>query len=671
MRKTNCLSITLLVCVVAAVVAVGCGDKKTTTKAPKAASAAGLDRPALGAAAPKVDVLVFVDYECPFCKASSAALLAVAAKHNSTLRLRFLNLPLEVHTSSVDLAKASVAARKQGKWQAFHDHIFSLDKPNRDAAIAWAAKAGVDAAKFTADLDSEAVADEVARDVAIAAALGVTGTPTYVVNGGLLQGAKDAAAWAKVVASQAAKYDELAKAGAKPAEVLAKLVAANSEERAPNYARYVVKGDAPPTAPVPAKVQRKSGVASAQIMPVGGGMGGIQVGQPVRVGDEGGDNKTVWRVAVRPDDPVLGPATAPVTMVIFEDFQCPYCKQLQGTIKALRAQYGDKVRVVFKHSPLPFHADAMNAAVAAEAARAQGKFWPMHDALFASQADLGAQALSAAAKTAGLDAPQFDNAMTSRGAQPRVQADIEQAAALGARGTPIIFVNGRKLVGAKAAPEISALIDAELPKAEALLKQGVAADALYDKQVGEGKLLDSLGAKAAQIDTTGAATRGPSAAAIHIVAFQDLQCPFCARLDQHILAVEKEFPGRIKVSWMDFPLRDIHPQAQMAAEAGKEALAQGKFWPFMAQVMADQSKLDRDGLLAVAGKAGLDAKKLAKALDGGVHKAAVDRERAIGAKLGIKGTPSIFINGHAFTPQLGFSANTFRSAIRRLLGTRQ
>lgn len=671
MRIWKIRLILLAVVGLSALLSAGCGDKKKPAANATAAAVAGLERPTIGAAAPKVDVLAFVDYQCPYCKASAVRLLEVADKHKAVMRLRVLSLPLEVHEASVDLAKAAVAARKQGKWRAFHDDVYAQEAPSLAAAIAWAAKANLDAGKFKADLESKAVADEVARDVAIAAALGVTGTPSYIINGGLLQGAKDVAAWDQVVTNQVARYDEAAKAGGDPAAVLARLVAANSEERAPDYAKYVVKGDAPPAMPVPAKVTRKSGVASAQIMPVGGAMGGIQVGQPVRVGEEAGDSKTVWRVAVRPDDPVSGPASAPVTLVIFEDFQCPYCKQLQGTLKTLREKYGDKIRVVFKHNPLPFHADAMKAAIAAEAARGQGKFWQLHDALFAGQDDLSSQALSAKAKTAGLDGPQFDNAMASKGSEPRIQSDIEQAAALGARGTPIIFVNGRKLVGAKEIAEISALIDEELPKADALLKQGVPADGLYDKQIGEGKLLDSLGAKAAQIDTTGAATRGPSGAAIHIVAFQDLQCPFCARLDQHIAVIEAEFPGRIKVTWMDFPLNEIHPQAQMAAEVGKEALAQGKFWPFMAAIMADQSKLDREGLLATATTVGMDAKKLSKAMEGGAHKAAVERERAIGAALGVKGTPSVFINGHAFTPQLGFSANTFRSAVRRLLGTRQ
>jgi protein-disulfide isomerase len=417
-------------------------------------------------------------------------------------------------------------------------------------------------------------------------------------------------------------------------------------------------------------VARRSGVASAQIVAAGGGMGGINVGEPVRLGAEVGDPSTVWRVAVRPDDPMIGPAQAPVTVVVFEDFECPFCAKLQPVLTALAQANKDKLRIVFKHNPLPFHKNAMPAAEAAEAARSQGKFWQMHDRLYGAQDKLDAESIRGHAQAVGLDLSQFDNALKAGSARERIQADVEQAAALSARGTPNIFINGKKLVGAKEQAVLQQVVDAELARALALAKGG-APDGLYERLVGEGKLLDSLGAKAEEVDTTGAAFRGPAAAAINIVTFQDFQCPFCARLDPHIAEMEKEFPGQVRVTWLDFPLRDIHPNADLAAQAGKEALAQGKLWRFHEAVMADQSKLDREGLLALGKKAGLNTKALAAALDSGKWKEAVQRERATGEKLGVKGTPSVFINGHAFVPQLGFSANTFRTAIRRLLGTRQ
>ena len=210
----------------------------------------------------------------------------------------------------------------------------------------------------------------------------------------------------------------------------------------------------------------------------------------------------------------------------------------------------------------------------------------------------------------------------------------------------------------------------ELKRVAELVKAGTPADGVYDAIVGKGKLLDSLASEAKAIDTTGAATRGMAAAAIHIVGFQDFQCPFTARLDPHVAAIEQEFPGRVKVTWMDFPLIHIHPQAQSFAEAGQEALKQGRFWQFHAAVMADNSKLDDKVLLERAKKAGMNVKALQEALKLRTHATTVVKQRTQGEALGVKGTPSVFINGHAFVPQTGFSANTFRVAVRRLLGTR-
>ena len=654
----------------------GCGQKTPTTPGaepakPGAKAMAGLDRAQLGATQPTVDVLAFVGFECQHCRASADTLLSVLETNKQLMRLRIINLPLDVHPHSVALAKGFIAARRQGQWQSYWRHIFGLKAATDADVLTWATGAKLDLAKFKADLASPDVAAELGADAGLAGALGVAGTPSYLVNGALLQGARKADEWQRIIASQVALAADLRKKGTKDADLLRALADRNSPKRAPHYAALVLEGKAPKPAVVPVNTKkRKSGVVSAKLLPGGGGgSGAVQLGGP-RVGSGIDETRTVWRVVVRPDDPVRGPKAAPLTVVVFSDYECPYSKTLQGTLTALMAKYGKDLRIVHKHNPLPFHALAMGAAEAAEAARAQGHFWEMHDALFAAAPDLKPAALSRIAAEIKLDKQSFDNAMSAHGARNRVQADMEQAAAVGARGTPNLFVNGRKVVGAKTVADLAPLLDAELAAAKKLIADGTAAAAVYEKIVGEGRLLDSLTPKAVMIDTTGAATRGPKGAAIHIVTFQDLQCPFCARLDVHIAAVEKEFDGRVKTTWMDFPLHKIHPHAQLAAEAGKEALAQGKFWAFQAVVMADQSKLDEAGLLALGAKAGLDVKKLRAALKSHKWAAAVAKEAAEGEKLGLKGTPSVFINGYAFTPQLGFSANTFRSAIRRLLGAR-
>lgn len=679
-----------LVVALASLLAVGCSKKRDAKDAQPAAVKPV--RPTLGAVAPKVEVLAFLGYQDTFVRANAETLMKVVKANDKVLRLRVYDLPLEVHDQSVLLAKAAVAAFDQGKWQTYYDAILQMDKIDRDALLKWAANVGLDAKKFAAALDDKGVDERIAADVALAAALGVTGTPSYIVNGALVQGAQSEADWAKIIAGQVAGFDMLKKGVAgegkdgkdakKPgktpekaptdAEVLWQLAQKNSPQRAPLYKKHVLDGVPAPASPVPAKVQRKSGVVSAKIMPAGGAMGGgVQVGQPVRIGEEAGDPNTVWRVAVRPDDPTIGAATALVTMVLFEDFECPFCKQLQGAIKEAREKVGpDKLRVIYKHNPLPFHKQAMAAAEAAEAARAQGKFWELHDQLFANQDKL-ALGVRALAEKAGLDMGQFDNAIAAHGSQGRIMADMEQAAALGARGTPNIFINGKKLVGAKDAATLLTAINVALAEANAAIEGGkVKAEGYYESVVGKGKLLDSLASETVELDTKGAATRGPAGAAIHIVTFQDFQCPFCARLDPHIAVMEAEFPGRVKVTWMDFPLRKIHPEAEIAAQAGKEALAQGKFWEFHKAVMADQSDLTPPGLTKLAKTAGLDVKKLDKNMKAGKWAAAVQQQRAIAEKLDIKGTPTVYINGHKFTPQLGFSANTFRGAIRRILGTR-
>jgi protein-disulfide isomerase len=165
---------------------------------------------------------------------------------------------------------------------------------------------------------------------------------------------------------------------------------------------------------------------------------------------------------IRPDDPVRGNAKAPVTVVLFSDFQCPFCARVGPTLdEALRA-YGDKVRIVWKHQPLPFHPNALPAAAAAEAAREQGKFWQMHDRLFAAQRELSPDTYERIAKDIGLDLRKFKSAMESSRPRERIQQDQALAARIGANATPTMFVNGEKVEGAVPFAMLKAVIDRKL-----------------------------------------------------------------------------------------------------------------------------------------------------------------------------------------------------------------
>lgn len=191
---------------------------------------------------------------------------------------------------------------------------------------------------------------------------------------------------------------------------------------------------------------------------------------------------TVWAVLVD-DSPTLGPADAPVTLVMFSDFQCPYCSRGDATVMALREAYDGKLRVVFKNFPLPFHPYARPAAVAAICAGAQGKFWPMHDRLFANQQALDDQDLAKYAKGVGVNLKKWTACLDSDKPGEVLTRDTRLAEALGVSGTPTFFVNGHKLVGARPIDQFRQQIDAALAAFQA---SGIPAKDYYEKAVLEG-----------------------------------------------------------------------------------------------------------------------------------------------------------------------------------------
>ena len=165
--------------------------------------------------------------------------------------------------------------------------------------------------------------------------------------------------------------------------------------------------------------------------------------------------------------PSRGPADAPVTIIEFSDFQCPFCSRVIPTLERVEETYGDKVRLVFRQFPLrQLHPEAQKAAEASLCANDQEKFWEMHDAMFADQGGLAVDKLKEKAATLGLDVEAFSECLDSDRHADRVIADLQAGAALGVTGTPAIFINGRFLSGAQPFEEIAKVIDDELSRAE-------------------------------------------------------------------------------------------------------------------------------------------------------------------------------------------------------------
>jgi protein-disulfide isomerase len=177
------------------------------------------------------------------------------------------------------------------------------------------------------------------------------------------------------------------------------------------------------------------------------------------------DFDKVYTLALN-DSPVKGEKDAPITIVEFSDFQCPFCARATPIVAEVLKKYPGKVNYVFKHYPLPFHPAARPAAMASMAAQEQGKFWEMHDVLFQNQATLDGGKLEEYAKQAGLDVARFKKDLETKKAEyeKRIDAEMTLGQNVDVRGTPTHYVGGKK-VRVRTVDGFSALIEAQLAPA--------------------------------------------------------------------------------------------------------------------------------------------------------------------------------------------------------------
>lgn len=220
-------------------------------------------------------------------------------------------------------------------------------------------------------------------------------------------------------------------------------------------------------------VYDRSGKVEGQLQ-VSPGVGSIAVsGNGAQLLASSGPEKTVEVLQITylqeidtSEAPFKGAADAPVELVVFDDFQCPYCARLAPLLDQVLGLYPDKVKVVFKHFPLRNHRFARSAAVAALAAKEQGAFWPYHDRLFAAQKSLNEKVFTEIAQALKLDLERFEASLKDPTHAGRINQDLLDGQKAGVRGTPAVYINGKQ-IGDRSLGGLQKAIDEALGKLSA------------------------------------------------------------------------------------------------------------------------------------------------------------------------------------------------------------
>ncbi len=617
---------------------------------PTVVAADAVSTPARGARSPLVVVTVFEDLQCPYCRSVDPLIERLVEAWPDEVQVQFRHLPLGFHERARTAAHATMAAHRQGRFWPYTRLLFAEqaawsrgadDTDFKQQLLGYAERLKLDLARFQQDMADPRVADKVSQDFAKAQELQVRGTPTIAVNGRVIQHRRRVDETLRVIDEEIRIGQKLVRDGLPRASVAT--VRAKANARNPQSVAWLVEDrdvDA-------ARVKQANAAGAASRRP--------------DVTEE------VWAATVRADDPVKGGKdTALVTLVVFSEFQCPFCARINPTIEGLLAKYGDDLRVVFKHLPLPFHKEARPAAEASLCAHEQGQFWAFHDKLFANQRALGPDDLAEAARAVGLDMAKYDECLRSGRTRARVDEDMALAEEVGARGTPNVFINGRKSTGAKPQADLEAIIDVELDKARPMAAEHGRGDGLYAVLMNRAKRQTALAEDIVTLDLAGAPRLGREDAPVKFTVFSDFECPFCGRVGGPLHKLVEHRPNDVAVYFKHFPL-SFHKRAEPAARAAVCAQAQGRFWPFHDRLFANQQALTDADLLAHAKAAGVDQAAFTACLSAPETAARVRADFEEGSRVGVDGTPTLFVNGRKYDASLGYDGPGLSRLVDKLV----
>ncbi|HLT39285.1 MAG TPA: thioredoxin domain-containing protein [Enhygromyxa sp.] len=411
---------------------------------------------ALGGEQPLVTIVVWSDYACAPCGRTWKVMQHLVEDYGDDLRVVYRAGTVPGFQHGERAAEAAYAAGEQGKFWEMHWRLFEHpDDFSRPVLLGHAKAIGLDMAKFMDDLDTGRFSGRRVRDRRQATELGLSPLPAAFANGLFVLGFKDEAGWHALIDREIVSARKMLQDGIARADIYEEFMRTAKRGR-------VDEGD---QSNADLERLRAEQLAKAEAQKPGA-LAGPDAEQ---------------RYAVPTGAPGFGPADAPVVIVEFVDYQCPYCLKAHAeVIPALREQFPDDVRIEIRHLPLEIHPAAAAAARAALTADEQGKFGEFHEALFSGdRGSLGFATFVKVAEQLGLDVERFERDFQTRAVGERLAVDVLLARRLGVQGTPGFFVNGRYVDGARNAATFARMVDEELARAKQLEAEGTPRSELH------------------------------------------------------------------------------------------------------------------------------------------------------------------------------------------------
>lgn len=558
-----------------------------------------------------VTVVGFLDFECTFCAMGFDTLKQLRSKYSDAdLRIVFKHLPLQSHEHAVPAAIAGQAVQDVAGSDAFFQFAELVFKNGGEISYQnladWANAAGAPPELYNEAVGNEVTLRRVAQDAGLAHQLGVDSTPAFYINGQLLSGAQPIEVFEQTIEQE-----------------IAAMKASGSASWRDTYQARVA-------------TNMKASLVTALLA----------------------QDPSDLKVPVD-DSPVLGSKDALVTLVMFTDFECPFCKRGEDTVRKLQTKYKENLRVVFKHLPLPFHERARPAALLAaqiyEKKGASAFFSAAHQ-LFLINEELSDENLSQIGRNHALSKEEIE--VSLRDQSPPLSERLERDRILAddvlARGTPHFFINGKRLTGARPAAHFEALFEYELKRAQALVAQGTKPAQVYEA-LQETALSPGAPTKITlPVAIEGQPTRGSAQAPVVIHIFSDFECPYCQKGERDLLELSEAYPTQLRFIWHDLPL-PFHDRARPAARAGRYVFSRkgsSGFWKMHAALFnleGEEAELSDEQIVAHAKQLGLSEAQVRAALTDETWDEGIDADIALADSLGIHGTPAYIIGGYLVT----------------------